>query len=503
MESPVTERKNPDFKDPIEPENLPLQQRPSISIRAKIAVSFSLFFLLSFTVTGWSYWILTRLENKIEFLEIADNYMVEIQQARRFEKNYLLYQTGLNDALEHLKTADAILTKHSDMVEKILGKDSFQTTVVLMSEYHEQLVRLGNTANDAQKQALVPKLRELGSQMVSFGEELVQKERNSATRMFLLAKRVPLYFMSALFVLMIFVLTFLTRQLLLTLNRFMSYTKRIGEGDFSPILPARKYKDEFTKLAEAFNRMIKELDHKHRVLVESHKLRAIGTLVAGVAHELNNPLNNTLLTASMLIEDFHTLSEKEKYEMLNDVINETERAQRVVKNLLDFAREGETDITALDLGKIAEDSTRLVVNQVKFAKVNLKFSSESNLPRIHGDEQKLKQVFVNLMLNAVDVLPPGGEIRINVKKDPRQPGYVLVTVQDNGPGIPEHIQGRIFEPFFTTKPQAKGTGLGLSVSRGIIKKLGGYIRLESRPGQGTTFTVGLPTTESPSEIMSK
>lgn len=104
--------------------------------------------------------------------------------------------------------------------------------------------------------------------------------------------------------------------------------------------------------------------------------------------------------------------------------------------------------------------------------------------------------------NAVDVLPAGGKIRVQVKKD-KQPGYVLVTVQDDGPGIPEHIQGRIFEPFFTTKGQSKGTGLGLSVSRGIIKKLGGYIHLTSSPDSGTTFTVSLPTTDSPSEIMSK
>jgi len=502
MDLHITDIKDPDIDYGNDPENIPLHQRPSISIRTKIAVSFSLFFILSFTVTGWSYWSLTKFENKLEFLEISDNYMVEIQQARRFEKNYLLYRTDLDDALEHLKTADAILTQNTEKIEKILGKDHFKTMVFFMSKYHAQLLLLGSAKNDSEKALIVPNLRQFGSQMVSFAGEFVEKEQNSAKRMFLLAKRVPLYFMSALFILMIFVLMFLTRQLLMTLNRFMEYTKRIGEGDFSPILPRRKYKDEFTKLAEAFNHMIKELDHKHNVLLESHKLRAIGTLVAGVAHELNNPLNNTLLTASMLIEDFHTLSEKEKIEMIDDVINETERAQRVVKNLLDFAREGETEILPLEIDKIVEDSTRLVVNQVKFAKVALKLDCETNLPRIHGDEQKLKQVFVNLILNAVDVLPPHGKIWVHVKKD-QSPGYVLVTVADNGPGIPEHIQSRIFEPFFTTKGQSKGTGLGLSVSRGIIKKLGGYIHLTSSLNQGTTFMVSLPTTESPSEIMSK
>ncbi|MFZ5563084.1 MAG: sensor histidine kinase [Thermodesulfobacteriota bacterium] len=485
-----------------EPENILLHRRPSVSIRLKVAISFSLFFILSLTVTGWSYWVLTRLEHKIAFLEVADSYLVEIQQARRFEKNYLLYGTSLEEALEHLKVADAILAGNTATIAKILGREHFATMSGLMAKYREQLVRLGQAGDADAKERIVPDLREFGGQVVAFAEEFVEKEQKSVHRMFLLAKRVPLYFMSVVFVLMVFVTVFLTRQLVLTLNRFMDYTRRIGEGDFSPITPARKYKDEFTKLAEAFNHMIRELDHKHRVLLESHKLRAIGTLVAGVAHELNNPLNNTLLTASMLTEDFSTLSDQEKLDMIGDVISETERARRVVKNLLDFAREGETQLAPLEMDRIVEDSARLVANQVKLAKVDLKVTCEPNLPRIHGDEQKLKQVFVNLILNAVDVLPPGGQIRVHAGKD-KTPGYVLVTVSDNGPGIPEHIQGRIFEPFFTTKGQGKGTGLGLSVSRGIIKKLGGYIHLTSSPGQGTTFTISLPTTESPSEIMSK
>ena len=282
MDQHIFDSKNSNIDYDNEPENTLLHQRPSISIRAKVAVSFSLFFILSFTVIGWSYWILTKLENKIDFLEIADNYMVEIQQARRFEKNYLLYRTDLNDALEHLKTADAILTKNSKKIENILGRDHFETMVSYMLKYHDQLVMLQGVKNEVGQEAIVPQLRKFGSQMVSFAGEFVEKESMSVTRMFLLAKRVPMYFMSAALILMIFVLFFLTRHLMVTLNRFMAYTKRIGEGDFSPIKPAKKYKDEFTKLAAAFNHMIKELDHKQKVLLESQKLRAIGTLVAGV-----------------------------------------------------------------------------------------------------------------------------------------------------------------------------------------------------------------------------
>jgi signal transduction histidine kinase len=484
------------------PENLPLRNRPSLSIRAKIAISFSLFFILCFAITCWSYWILSKLEDKINFLEITDNYMVEIQQARRFEKNYLLYSTDLNDALEHLKKANAILSEHNDTIKSILGKDHFEKMLLYMSKYHQQLVLLGEADDDQKKESLVPMLRQYGSRMVSFAEEFVKKERKTVATMLSLAKRVPFFFILILLVLIIFVTSSLVRQLMMTLKRFMVYTKRIGEGDFSPITPARKYRDEFSTLAEAFNRMTRELNHRHEILLESHKLRAIGTLVAGVAHELNNPLNNTLLTASILKEDFNELSKEEKIEMIDELINETERSQRIVKDLLDFARESESHIKPLDIDKIVSDSVRLVANQVRLAKIKLEVDFEKNLPRIHGDEQMLKQVFVNLILNAIDALAPGGEVRITVAKDPSH-GYLLVTIKDNGPGIPEHIQSRIFEPFFTTKGQGQGTGLGLSVSRGIIRKLGGYINLEESSSSGTSFIVSLPITDSPSEIMSR
>jgi signal transduction histidine kinase len=487
--------------DPEDPENIPIRNRPLKSIRAKITISFSLFFVLCCAITSWSYWVLTQLENKIYFLEITDNYMVEIQHARRFEKNYLLYSTDLNEALAHLERANTILTKHNKTIENILGEGHFNKMIIYMAKYHDQLARLGEVENGQERELLVPMLREYGSQMVAFAEEIVKKERKSVARMLLLAKRVPLFFIFILLVLVVFVVNSLVRQFLMTLNRVMDYTKRIGEGDFSPIIPVRKYRDEFTKLFDAFNRMTKELTHRHDILLESHKLRAIGTLVAGVAHELNNPLNNTLLTASMLKEDLRELSEDEKIEMIDDLINETERSQRIVKNLLDFARESETHIKPLNIDEIVNDSVRLVANQARLAKIKMYVEFEKNLPKIHGDDQMLKQVFVNLILNAVDALSPGGSVRISVQRD-KMPGYLLVTLQDDGHGIPEHLQSRIFDPFFTTKGQGKGTGLGLSVCRGIVRKLGGYINLKGSSAAGTTFAVSLPITDTPSEMMS-
>ena len=478
-----------------------LRGRPTLSIRGRIILSFSLFFLLSAGISVWSIWIQQELEGRIHFFESADIYLAEIQQARRFEKNFLLYGTNLDDALEHVANARRVLSEDSATLERILSRQHYQTMAQQLSEYRDLLEQLPR-ADDTEQARIEPSLRECGGKMVAFAEDFVNRERATVDRMLSLARRVPFYFLAVLMALMVFTAVSLTRHLLVTLKRFTEYTKRIGEGDFSPITPVRKYRDEFTQLAEAFNRMIRELDSRHTILIESHKLRAIGTLVAGVAHELNNPLNNTMLTSSMLREDFHTLDDREKLEMIDDLLHETERSQRIVRNLLDFARESETRITPLQIESIVEDSIRLVANQARLAKVRLETDFAKDLPAVHGDEQMLKQVFVNLLLNAVDVLPPRGNLLIGIHKD-EQPGFIAVAVRDSGPGIPEHVRSRIFEPFYTTKHRGKGTGLGLSVSRGIIRKLGGYIRVTSTVGAGSTFTVLLPTTEIPSQISSR
>ncbi len=478
-----------------------LESRPALSIRARIILSFLLFFMMYVVLNLWSIWVLSNLENKIEFLEIAASYTNQIQQARRFEKNYLLYGTNLDDALEHLSEAENILSKNYKAIEKIVTKRSFDTMVQHLADYHKLLEQLGTSTSEVELKAIEPTLREHGGKMVSFAQEFEREEKASVNRMLRRAKQAPFVFLVVMMLLMVFIAVLLTRQLLFTLGRFMDYTNRIGEGDFSPITPVRKYKDEFTKLAEAFNRMIRELDHREKVLVESHKLRAIGTLVAGVAHELNNPLNNTMLTAAMLQEDYHKLGDEEKLEMIEDVIHETERSQQIVKNLLDFARKSETQIKPIDLSRIVDDSIRLVANQIKIARVQLKTSLAESLPTIHGDEQMLKQVFVNLILNAVEALPPKGNLLVSTRLS-NEKGYVAVDIEDDGPGIPGHVLGRIFDPFYTTKTKGKGTGLGLSVSRGIVNKLGGEISVASKPGSGTTFTVVLPVTDRPSDIHS-
>jgi signal transduction histidine kinase len=228
-------------------------------------------------------------------------------------------------------------------------------------------------------------------------------------------------------------------------------------------------------------------------------MRAVGNLTAGVAHELNNPLNNIILTTEVLKDSYKDLDDEELQDIVNDLITQGERAQRVVKNLLDFARESETKTEYLHLEALIDDTVQLAKNQIKLSKIKLEVHMGNNLPPIYGDKELLKQVFLNLFINAIDAMSGGGVLTIRVTEE-KETGFVAVHVTDTGGGIPAHIIGSIFNPFFTTKPTGEGTGLGLAVSRGIIEQHGGDIEVRSKPREGATFTVHLPIVPIPADI---
>ncbi|MEW6443756.1 MAG: ATP-binding protein [bacterium] len=485
-----------------------LLERPGFSIRARLTMGFLLFFLLSTGVTVTAWVTLNRLEAKLRFLDIADRYTTEIQQARRFEKNYFLYGTNLEDVIEHVQNAAELLSSGKAELKVVVGEEKFRRIGQRQAEYLallENLKALDRQApgeNLPEPQArphIEAALREHGAKMVSQALELAEEERKAVHLMLKLFKRLPLAFLAILLPLIIYTARFLARQMLGPLSRLLQATERIAQGDFTPIPPVRRFRDEFTNLAIALNHMMEELDRRHDILVRSHKLRAVGTLTAGIAHELNNPINNITLTAAMLEEDFGTLSDAERLDMIHDLAMQAERAGRIVRNLLDFARESEMQSALLDVSKLVDETLQLASNEIKLKKVRVRLGVPDNLPPIYGDHQHLSQVFLNLILNALDAMASGGLLEIDVAKG-SDPGFLAVRVRDTGDGIPEHVLPYIFDPFFTTKHPGKGTGLGLSVSLGIIKKHGGDIRVASRVGEGTVFTVLLPITAIPAEL---
>ncbi len=472
-----------------------LRERPRFNMRLQLILAFSLFFLLPLVITLWAMSVLAEVDRKVLFLEVADDFKLELQQARRFEKNFLLYGTNLPEAREHAQAALDLMTTHVDRFLGVIGEEANRSMHEHVVDYLGLLDTLGSGDRADSEEAL----RIHGAKMLKMAQELLDKERDLVRSRLTLARRVPFYFLGVVLVLMVVVVSFLARHILSALKRFMEYAQRIADGDFTPITPARRYRDEFSDLALVINKMVRDLDRHHTILMESHKLRAMGNLVAGVAHEINNPLNNILLTASLLKEDLADAANPEQREMLDDVISQAERSSRIVANLLDFARESGAQLEPIDLRSLLEETQRLVGNQIRVKKVRLELELPDALPAVHADRQLLSQVFLNLILNALDVLPEKGRIQIVQSDQPRE-GFLGVSVVDDGPGIPGHVLNQIFDPFFTTKPKGKGTGLGLAVSRGIVRKLGGYLTVRSIPGEGSTFTVYLPVTSIPSAL---
>lgn len=482
-----------------------LRERPSFSIRGRLGLGFLVWFVLSLSVTVVSTILISRIENKLYFTEAANEYTFEIQQARRFEKNYFLYRTNLDDALDHVRNAKLILESERDNIESVVGTANLEAMTRHVERYEQLLVLLrgleGVPGAEARTafEGIEAELREHGSEMVAVAEDLVARERRAVNSMLRMSQRVPVAFLSLLALLLAFLAIFISRQMLAPLNRMVHDAHRMAAGDFTPIRPRRRYHDEFSELALAMNHMMLELVHRHDLLVQAHKLKAVGTLTAGVAHELNNPINNIMLTASMLLEDHDDISDAERLDMVTDLVGESERAQKIVRNLLDFARESSVESEAIRAEDIVEETLQLASNQIKLARVKVRGEVDDGLPPVHGDRQQLTQVFLNMVLNALDAMPEGGTLSISISDTPSR-DFIAIEFNDTGTGIPEQQLKSIFDPFYTTKPDAKGTGLGLSVSLGIIKQHGGDIRVRSRVNYGTTFTVLLPIAQVPAAI---
>ncbi|MFH2005831.1 MAG: HAMP domain-containing sensor histidine kinase [bacterium] len=475
-----------------------LLARPRLSLRVQVLLAFLVVFLFAVGIATFIIVSIYRVEEKVRFLEIVNDYVLEVDQARRYEKNFFLYGSNLNDALDAAFRAKAILEGSKEKLSKVVGPRQWRRMYKNVDDYEKVAEQLLSLSSGAKKSELQGKKRELevtvrktGQRMVLLAKSLMKKERHALETAIAGSRKIQIYSLVFLLLFMITAAYMISGHILRSIVRFETYTERIAVGDFTPITPTRRYRDEFTDLALGINHMMRELQKHEAMLVQAHKMRAIGTLTAGVAHELNNPLNNITITAHMLLEEFEELTEGECKEMVEDIVSEGDRVKKIVSNLLDFTRESETRLEPLDLVQLVKDTIDLARNQVKFAGIRIELSSIDDPPRILGDSQQLTQVFLNLILNAIAASEKGGKLQLLVQPSD-EPGNLSVKVIDYGTGIPDHILARIFDPFFTTKEKGKGTGLGLSVSQGIVAKHGGRMLVDSQEGRGTTFTVILP-----------
>ncbi len=354
-------------------------------------------------------------------------------------------------------------------------------------------------------------------------------------------------------ILIIFGSFLLSHVLVKPLKDLVRLTQKISEGDFSQTIEVTS-KNEIGQLIDSFNRMIlrlkenqeslenyleslettnTKLKEAQEELLRTEKLASIGRFAAGVAHEVGNPLGAILGYTSILEQE--GIEREEAKDYLKRIEKEIERINRIVRELLDFARPSKLERKEVDVNKVIEKTLSLLSYQKNFKDIQTQLDLQPDLPLIKGDETQLSQVFINMILNAIDAMPEGGRLNVQTKAyvvedlfseslhriyprrrrgDPVESDYfhlrkpdplsamltkfskgdtlVRIQISDTGTGITKEDLKKIFDPFFTTKDPDKGTGLGLSVSLRIVESIGGEIKVESELGKGTKFEVYLP-----------
>lgn len=465
-----------------------------LNIRQKVIVGLTICFLAIGFVGGNSYRFLREIERKQRLVEIADDLSNIILEIRRYEKNFLLY--GSTDDLvenrRYIKEGLKMLSTIAPEMKKLKGAPQLEFIESGFIEYGKLMDQMAVCVVNGRKTCkddIEERLREEGKNLVDRSISLVKFERQ---KIFIIIGTLEkhLLFTLAIFLSMGgFLIPIVARKIIKPLKIIEETTLQIANGNFN-FIPVQNVRDETQRVVEAFNRMVAELEKRQEQLVQTKKLSSIGILTSGVAHQLNNPLNNISTSCQILLEESGRMEPELTRKMLSNIEQEVHRAKDTVKGLLEFSRDRDFALVPVSLDEIAERSIRLVSSQVPSG-----IEIQKDIPKdliLNIDIQRMQEVFLNLIINAVQAIESSsGLIKISAWPDDAA-GMAVIKVEDTGIGIPEKNFGMIFDPFFTTKEVGVGTGLGLSIVYGILQQHQGTISVESRVGEGARFIIHLP-----------
>ncbi len=464
----------------------------TIRQRLMLLNSITVIFVLAL-IAMYTYQLIS-VENNLVAVEQVDDTFNSILGLRRYEKNIMLKlgNDNIAKAFQSIERVDGYLASLHSEIESEQNKQLFLNLEGDFLKYKTIFKQW--CANDAcitkdnnREESHLIRLQ--GQRLVQDATELAKFNRQIISERF----KTILFWLTFLpaIIFSAGVIFFFSqiKSILKRLGSLKQATKSLAEGEFKPI-PTLSSPDEISELILTFNQMGCALEEKQEQLIQSKKMASIGTFSSGIAHEINNPLNNISLSTDTLIEEFGTLEEEENREILDDIMVQTERASKIVKNLLDFSRAQSSEMQPLHIDFVLHKTINLIANELQIHKVFLTKNIEDSLPQINGDLHQLQQVFLNLIINAEQAIGDHGTIQIKVRAT--DDDYICTTIKDSGPGIAQENLEQIFDPFFTTKETGKGTGLGLSIVYGILKKHRGYIEVASTLDVGTTFSVYLP-----------
>ena len=479
------------------------------SLRRKVSYGYYAVVALLLGLSALVVVELRLLERRIVAGEALAEFFDATLEIRRFEKNYFLYAKweDLNESMRYAGRARELLDRNAAAFGAFVPAPQLATLRDRLPRY-ESLMRRYAAAAAPERKELEQEVRRAGKEIVTLAEEISGSERRSLQLLLARYRRGLVGAIVLLSALAIAIGQVLAREVARPLRALERALDSVAEGRYEPVAIGSRDR-EIVSLTNALNRMLRERELHERHLIQSEKLASLGTLLSGVAHELNNPLSNISTSAQILAEEMGTGNCELAGELVGQIGEQTDRARNIVRSLLEFSRDREFRKEPLPLRPLVEETVRFLKGQIPpGVAVEVAVPAEIALP---GDRQRLQQVFLNLVKNAVEAVPQeAGRVVVGARRILAGAGQqadaalvvhgaglsggdvVEIEVRDNGPGIPQGIRKKIFDPFFTTKDVGKGSGLGLFVVYEIVDEHDGGIVVESGSGGGTVFTIRLP-----------
>lgn len=452
-------------------------------------------------ISALNFFNLKRIERKIAFTFITTELFDTALEMRRFEKNYFLYndKDSYAENLRFTEIAEGIIQKNKNAIKKL----AIETDVIVLEsdikEYKSlmrQFVKSSSAHSHVDLHKLEVKIRGTGKNIADTAQFISTKEREYIQSLITASNRILLASVVLLIVAGWLIGKYLSRMVVNPLKELQDSMQRIADGKFetcSELYPESKDK-EILSLNKACSRMIQELEFKQmKVIAQSDKLATLGTMVSGIAHQLNNPLSNISSSCQILQEEVASIDKDYEKELLQQIEGEIERAKAMVHSLLEFSRKKEFKIKPAFLKDLLKETIRLLRGEIPS---NVEITTDiSEDIIITVNKQRIQQALLNIIKNGIDSIADKGEISVCARRNLKNK-TVEIKIKDTGAGIePENIE-RIFEPFFTTKGDEKGSGLGLFVANEIVKEHQGHVDLDSIAGEGTTFMIVLPLKEA-------
>lgn len=464
------------------------------NLRTKLIIGFTAFLVVATWINLIFLNDFDSFQKNVQMLEHASNISNLSLEVRRYEKNYII-GNDLDDYNTAAAFVDQVITYIQGIDQDINSEDKnvvdrlekmIQQYMVLFRDLKENCPGPSLLDDCSYRETLQNK----GAEIVTLAEWLT-KDSQAAVEKFAGESKIKLtLYFSFLIVfslsgMIVFFITIGKR-----LKTLESAANAIATGYYKS-LPESKLNDEVQIVFRAFDRMVEVLEERQELLFQAEKLSSLGTLTSGVAHQLNNPLNNITTSCQLALEEIKELEDATFVQkLLNTIEAETQRAAEIVRGLLEFSRRDMFTQRPASLKKLIATAVSLVISDVPSGVRIIQNIPEDLTANI--DEQKMKEVFINLIINSIHAIKEEtGTIVIDAEHDIDN-NCIAVHISDTGIGVEEESIHQIFDPFYTTKDVGIGTGLGLAVVYGIVKKHQGTISVRNNEDKGATFTVTLP-----------